>query len=351
MGTRSSAVAVRGARIATRALGLLLLAAAVAAGRFGADNELENLAPALVVGAAWPALLLGSALLGAVWVWLDPWDTLARVLRADDREVGPGDVRWALLPAGIWVYYLTVRLDSTRPRVVGAALAGYTLVVLAGALAVGRQRFLERAEVFGIVASWLARLRRRRIRQWNPPRGADLLLGILGGGLLFGGLRVSELWYPIEASAGAQLWAALGLLGCAATAAVVLRLCATRAARWGDGGIVVAAAVPVVAAIGIATGMGRNRFTTSLQLLPGLLGDPMGSGWDLLGSAGAVLQPEPLGTTGLIVAQVVVLLVGALVGARVSAARAPTPQARGTAVGAIGVLLTAGILAVTVPVL
>jgi hypothetical protein len=68
--------------------------------------------------------------------------------------------------------------------------------------------------------------------------------------------------------------------------------------------------------------MERNRLFTSVQLLPGLLGDPFGRGWDLLGRLGARLEPDPLGTTGLLVAQLAVLLAGHLAGAVLHARRA-----------------------------
>ncbi|MBA2641076.1 MAG: hypothetical protein H0U77_14040 [Nocardioidaceae bacterium] len=81
------------------------------------------------------------------------------------------------------------------------------------------------------------------------------------------------------------------------------------------------AVVPVVAAVVVAVALGRNRLTSSLQLLPGLVGDPFGRGWDLLGPAVDGLDPAPLGVGGLLTAQVAVLVVGHLVGAVVVAWR------------------------------
>ena len=70
----------------TRCLGAALLLLAIASGRFGIDDQLENLAPALVIGFAWPALLLASAVEGRTWRLIDPWDTVARVI---DRDRAP----------------------------------------------------------------------------------------------------------------------------------------------------------------------------------------------------------------------------------------------------------------------
>jgi len=96
------------------------------------------------------------------------------------------------------------------------------------------------------------------------------------------------------------------------------------------------AVVPAVAGVIVAVAMDRNRLFTSIQLLPGLLGDPFGRGWDLLGRAGTRLDPAPLGTTGLLIAQLAVLVAGYVAGAVVLARRvgrkARTPVAAGLSI-------------------
>jgi len=92
------------------------------------------------------------------------------------------------------------------------------------------------------------------------------------------------------------------------------------------------AAVPATAGVILAV---APDLLTSVQLLPGLLGDPLGRGWDLLGRGGAGLDPEPFGITGLLVLQLGVLTagyaVGALVLGRSLAWRARLPAAAGLA--------------------
>jgi hypothetical protein len=80
--------------------------------------------------------------------------------------------------------------------------------------------------------------------------------------------------------------------------------------------------VPAVAGIIVAVAMDQNRLTTSIQLLPGLLGDPFGLGWDLFGRSTEGLDPAPFGTRGLLIAQLTVLLAGYLAGAAILARRA-----------------------------
>jgi hypothetical protein len=88
----------------------------------------------------------------------------------------------------------------------------------------------------------------------------------------------------------------------------------------------------------------ENRLFTSVQLLPGLLGDPFGRGWDLLGAAGAGLDPAPLGTRGLLWAQLVVALAGHVAGA-LAVARATRRGHRGPDAVGIAVLGAASTIA------
>lgn len=307
------------AQIAARAVSVAVLALAMAAGRLGTQDELENLAPALIVGVAWPVLVLASVVLGPVWRWTDPWDALARPSTLGLADEAPGHVWPAVFLALPWVWYLSAYADPLAPGSVGAMLALYTLITVAGSLAAGRVRWLSTAEPLGIGLSWMALLPRGRLSRWAPPRGAEALLGVLGGGVLFGAVRRSELWGGLNAVEGALLFATLGVIGSGAVVAAMLAWFARQAERQGGRGSVARAAVPAVAGIVLAVAMDRNRLTTSLQLLPGLLGDPFGRGWDLFGSAGTGLDAAPLGTTGLIGTQLGLVLVGHLAGAVVLA--------------------------------
>ena len=314
-------------QLVTRAFAVVVLLVAITAGRAGADDQLENLAPALVVGAAWPLLVLVSITLGPIWRWCDPWDSLARLgARSDEGELaGHQDDARPVWPAAVlalpWVWYLGATADPLDPRAVGLVLTVYTVVTLAGCVAVGRQRWLATAEPLGILLGWLSLLPRGRLAGWQPPRGAEALLGVLVGGVAFGAVRRSQQWTGVDAATGAWAYAALALAGSCA-AVLALLVVGRRVARplHGEAGVA-RAVVPVVAAVVVAVALGRNRLTSSLQLLPGLVGDPFGRGWDLLGPAVDGLDPAPLGVGGLLTAQVAVLVVGHLVGAVVVAWR------------------------------
>ena len=330
-------------QMAVRAAAVALLALTIVAARLGTEDELENLAPAFAVGAMWPLLVLASVVLGPLWRWVDPWDAIARALaRGDDDEV-PGHVWPAALVALAWTWYLSAYSDPLAPRSVGAALAVYTVVTVAGCLAWGRVRWLATSELFGIVMSWMALVRRRGLADWTPPRGALVLLGVLTGGLLFGAVRRSELWGDLNTDPHAELLATVGLIvSCAAVAGFLALVAnsATPAARQA----LARAMVPAAAGVIIAVAMERNRLTTSLQLLPGLLGDPFGEGWDLLGRAGSGLDAAPFGVSGLLVIQLALLLAG-FVGGAIVLARQVRRNERTPAAGGLSLLGGASVIA------
>ena len=347
---------LRSAQWVVRGLSLGLLVLGGVAGRAGIESELENLAPALLVGAAWPLVFLGALVLPGFWRWLDPWDTLGRAVSPRDRSAPGHDVRPAIPLAVAVLWYLSVFSRPLEPGAVGLGVAAYTVIAAAGCIARGRRRWLSTAEPVGIVLNTLATARPGRASDEDPPRGLHALLGVLAGGTLVVALRRTELWSDLEAElSGAdqpQLLGTAGLLVCCALGAglVVLQggltrtLVSPREASSARQAVVLAAA-PAVAGMVVAVGMARNRLSTSVQLLPGLLGDPFGRGWDLLGEPTANLDPAPLGAAGLLAAQLTVLVLATLWGA-VLVARLLGRQDRLPAVLLAGQLVAAGVAAV-----
>lgn len=342
---------LRGRGRVWRALGVGLLALVLLTGRLGVDRYTDNLAPALALGVGWPLGVALSAALGQVWRRLDPFDSLARLVRAP--SVPPparADVRWAL-PAGmVLTWYWAAYPQALRPGAVGAATALYTIYAVAGCALVGRRRWLEQAEPIGLFLGWVGRIRRSGLVAWHVPVGAHLLLGVFAGGLLFPVLRLPELTAP--------LWFRLPAPEVIATLLLMLlgmgflHLLAYGANRLGDGGMVAAVAVPVVAALAVAVGLPRAVF--SAQVLASRVSDPFGYGWDLFGTASLAVRPDLLGDTGLLGVQVGLLVLGGIVGARVAAGRSQLGDRRfarfrrdfGVAGG--GVILSVAILALTV---
>lgn len=322
-GATSWAGSLSWGRRATRALGVAVLVLAVLAGLFGNRDQLDNLAPALVLGTAWPVLTV-LALAVPVWRWLDPWDGLARLLLPGDESTAASSVWPAVVPALAWCWYVAVHPRPLDPRLVGIALLAHTTVTLVGCLLVGRRRWLSQGEPVGILLSWVTAAARGGLRHGRPA-GAPVLVGVVLGGLLFALLGRTETWTGLTGGTDALAWGTAGLVGCALLGAGVLVLAGRLGDRLDDRGATLRGALVLLVGVVLVVTLARNRFTTSVQLLPGLLGDPFGRGWDLLGPAGQGLVASPFGAAGLLWLRIGLLAVLILTAAVVAARGVPQP--------------------------
>lgn len=330
------------AQIGVRVLGVALLLLAITVGRIGPPGELRNLTTSLVVGAGWPLVILACGIAGPLWRWLDPLDSLARVI---DRDRGhPSMNVWpAVVPATALGWYLSAYPGELSPRAIGTGLVIYTVLTLSACGLLGRVAWLSRGELFGLLFGWLGRLPRLALPGWTPPSGAEAVLGALAGGILFGPVRGSRLWGSLDARTSADALATIGAVGSAAIVGVAMWLLARWSARRGAVGAVAASIVSVTAAIALAVALTRSRFFVSLQLVPQLLLDPLGGGPEDL----SIPFPTPLGSRGLLAAQLAVVLAGCVAGAIVGAARGDRRE-RAPATIAVCVLAALASMALTV---
>jgi hypothetical protein len=316
-----------------------VVAGSISVGLTGSQVVTRNPAPLLLAALGWPLVLLAALVGLRPWRWVDPFDTVARILAPDRGAASPtgpaagsgagagaaadapgGSVGvWPAVPlaAGLtaWVAVVPVAL---RPRTVALVSAGLLLVVAAGTLALGRRWWLDRAEPVGLLVTWAGLWRGGAAARWSPPAGAGVLLGVVGGGLLVAMVRRTDLWDPLLFAVGGTRADVLGVLaGMVAGAAVVLA-CDGLEARAGRPGAAVAVLPPVVAALAIVHALVEGRAVVALFSLPHALVDPLGRGWSL-GSLGRGTGPIPFGASGVAALQVVVLVLAAVVAA--SAAR------------------------------
>ena len=336
--------------VLTRTVAVALLVLAIVAGRVGSEDQLQNIATALMIAVAWPVLLAGSLAIGPVWRWVDPWDSTARLLQRDDGSSAVRSVWAAAIPAFGWVWYLGAYPDALEPRSVGLVVALYTLATVAGCLVVGRRSWLSRVEVFGLLFSWTAMVRRGRSTTWSPPAGAELVLGVLAGGLVFGAIRRSALWGGLNVVDGALVWATLGAAVIAGGFAAMLWWLERRATEVGALGSIAPAAVPAVVAVALALSMYSDVLFTAISLLPGLAADPLGRGWDLfswrLPLLGLCDESEST-CVSLVAVQAAVVLAGAILGAVVLARRVSDVGARQYGMAALCLVVAGGVIAVT----
>ena len=149
----------------------------------------------------WVGLALVSALLGPVWVWLDPFSTIHRLLGAVGSRLGmsggePADYpeRWGQWPAAIgfavviWVE-LAARVDGGRT--LGLLLVAYTLISLAGMSYFGRESWRRNAEIFSVWFGILGRLAPFALE--DEPEDGRVVRRSFGSGLLAQRWTVAEL--------------------------------------------------------------------------------------------------------------------------------------------------------------
>ena len=282
-----------------------LAVAAVLGARLGPATELGNPVPALVIGLAWPLLLLLPALVGLV----------RPVVRPGEE---PADARPAVLAALAVVGFLTLPVAPTRPAAVAVAVAAYALVVAAACIAFGRTTVAARFEVLGLLAAW--GLVGRALPRWAAPRGALAVLAVVVGGAWFERYERSSAWlsdFPSRGDAVVGLAAALVLaaLGAAALA---------RGTRSGSPGTAAAVLLPL--AVGTAVAGVARRALISAQLVADQAVGPR------------PVDPDPFGILGGQVLALSLVVLGGSLSAAVLARRMGEETARLPGVGVLLVL-------------
>lgn len=280
--------------------------------RLGSNVEPANPTTVLLVPLLWPALVLLAALGLRVWGYANPWALPGGLVAAPTAERS-ADARPAALAAVAWVWFLTRYAHSVPPRAAGVALTAYTLVTLAGCVAVGR-RWLRDGELLGAYLGWLEQLRGLRLASWSPPRGATAVVSTLLGGLLFARWRLSGSFAELAGVVTAVPLLTVWLGGALVVAYALVRgaeLLSARDAR----GSATSALVPAVA--GVALAVGLRRSLVAAQLLPGTLGGTV-----------AAVDLNPLGTRTTELVAVQLIAAGHLAGAVVLAERVAGRRAR-----------------------
>ncbi|HVF03291.1 MAG TPA: hypothetical protein VNA20_00485 [Frankiaceae bacterium] len=360
-----------------RLVALLVLLLLLAVARGGPPEEPRNLAAIGVVHLLWPGLLLASAAAGPLlWRALDPWRALGAVERlagapppgravtapsgdaalpdaalpdaaqpdpapaadappdvpapaAADSALDRSRPVWpAVVTGGAWAAFLALHAVTVSPRKLATALAVYTIVLLAGSLALGRDRWLPTADGVGLVVGWTGLVRRGRLLTWHPPPAAAALLGAVFGGVAFTRLRLSSAWGEVALRDDPETWHRVGAVAAVALGAAVGWLAERWATRRGAAGSVAAALVPVTAATVVALTL--RRLTVAAQLVPGLASDPFDKGWRLLGPLGdpRPIDVNPWGTAVQQALSVGVVALGAVAAAWVVARRVRGVRAR-----------------------
>ena len=322
--------------LACRTLAVVLFLVAVAAGLFGVQSPLKNIAPVMVWVIWWVGMAYISALLGDLWAIVNPLDTLFAWAEAVRARRWPGGrlalgLRYpdalgawpavVLFLVFVWMELVWERSDS--PAYLAAAMLAYSALTWLGMLLFGRALWLRHGEVFALVFGLLARFAPTEVRESSSggralnvrPYGVGLLsrepvpasivvlvLAMLAA-VCFDGFMETPLWASIleyyapsaqtMASDGdaARTWLqTAGVIG-APLLFVGVYLVFCRLVAWsGDervpvtriAGLFVLTLVPIAIAYHLAHYL--SFLAMAGQYLIPLVSDPFGFGWDLFGT-------------------------------------------------------------------
>ena len=155
--------ATRGLGVVLRLFGLAMFAVVLWAALAGDLGAYATVAPVAVYVGFWVGLLFLSAVFGDVWRFLSPWETLALVGAAVRRRYfahvpshrlwRPDPVRSGWLGVATVLCFAALELVHPNPpetRVLGIAIAVYSVLMLAGASLWGRE-WLRQSEGFGVI--------------------------------------------------------------------------------------------------------------------------------------------------------------------------------------------------------
>jgi hypothetical protein len=351
-------------RVTLQGLSVALLALTMAAALVGTPVEIRNWAPTFVYVAFWVGLPILSVVLGDVWRVLSPWRAIADAavfaLERSGRTARP------ILPvptglgrypaAGALFAFVALELAHPRPadpRTLAVAIAIYTYWALAGMALYGREAWTRQGEGFAVAFGLLARIAPFAVREGTlvvrspltglggPDRmpGAAVFLAVLIGSTSFDGFSRTSAWQDLVGDVRARaaeasprvldlLTMGVNLLGLAAFVAAVL---CTYVAAVESARLLVHAPrrltpdfvrplVPIAFAYLLAHYF--SLLVIQGQFLLPLASDPLGRGWDLLGTADiapdlAVVSPQTVWYV-----QVVALTLGHVAGLAVAHDRA-----------------------------
>lgn len=338
----------RGVRLVARGLVLALfvwVGSAVALGR----DELTNPVFGFVFVWLWVGLVPLSLLLGAVWRAVNPLRTLhlllCRVARTDPDE---GLVE---LPRGLGVWPAALSLfafawlelvqpDRTTLSVLRVWVLAWLVIMVIGAV-VGGRRWIGAADPFEAYASTVARLSPWRrsaddgLRLVNPlagltaatlPPGTVGVVAVLLGSTAFDSFANLSWWIAtVQASdVSPVVWETGGLLVMIMIVLVTFTGSAAWLARYpGRDGTALRPPDAVRAMAGslvpIVVGYAIAHYATLLivegQRVAVNLSDPLGRGWNVLGTADLTVSTAVYAhPTGVAALQVVAIVVGHLVG-------------------------------------
>ena len=312
---------------ALRAVSVGVFVVLIAAGLFGTQDPLRNLAPAFVWIAWWIGFTYLSAVAGDFWALLNPWKALYPAgLRGLRRGLPAAVGVWpaaALLLAFAWIEI--VWEGNAVPANIAWLALGYSALTWAGMFVFGREAWQKCGEVFTVYFGFLSRLAPLEVGTKNVlylrPPAAGLLdsrststseaffVIIMLATVTFDGLRETPLWAVSDSAWTTATTAGLLLAPCV-LALVIFGACAS----MGDAspGELLRLFVPTLLPIALAYHVAHylSYLLVAGQVVIPLASDPLGLGWDLFGTARYQIAVGIVGARFAWYTSVVVIVLG-----------------------------------------
>jgi len=309
--------------LALRAVSVVLFLTVWASAAFGTTHAFENLAPTFVYVVFWLGMPLLSVLLGDVWRVLDPWRSLAElvaVVRGRRGAANPYPDWTGYYPAAALLFAFTAMelafYDPSRPRALAAAITVYSLATWTGAARWGNEAWFRYGDGFSVYFGFFARMAPFAVREGRiirrlplsglttiePLPGLLAFVSVMLGSVAFDGFSRTSWWqtwlFKVQSpflpdSVGtADLLTLLlnlaGLIGMITLVAVIFAAAIASARRLGHADrpfedAIIPSLVPIAFAYVVAHYF--SLFVYQGQFAIPLLSDPLGRGWDLIGTS------------------------------------------------------------------
>jgi hypothetical protein len=281
-------------------LAFALFVLTIAAALFGTANPLMNLAPSLIWVTWWVGLSLLIAACGNVWPWLDPWRTLwdgLAKLGLKPLERSWPDA-WGMYPAVLcllaWSWLEVVFPIAVVPRDLGILALVWTSISLAGMWMFSPDIWRTRADFVAIYFNLIAKIglqatsSKPRASAISKTRGyVGFILAMLST-VLFDGLHGHPGWLSLEDTVLGALpsWLAglpyfSGTFGLLAVWLIFMASYQLTTRSYAKD--FAPSLIPIAVAYLVAHNF--SNLVVQGQNVIFLLSDPLGSGWNLFGTA------------------------------------------------------------------
>ena len=329
----------------------------IMSGLFGNQEPNNNLAPTMVWVIGWVGIAYTSALVGNIWLLINPWNNtfavfefidsilnkkrrslIGRLEYTESYGVWPAVV---LLLAFAWIELVYV--NSSSPFHIAILLLIYSLITWTGMILFGKQQWLQNCEIFSIIFGILAKFapseayRRGKslVLNLRPPAveltlteskslsEMTLIITLLAT-ITFDGFMATPIWANItdiiyEASPNMTLISTLGLLSSVALFLITyIAIC--KSISMASNNMLTTENVCIsfiYSLVPISLAYHLAHFLSYLliqgQLIVPLSSDPFGYGWDLFGGADYKLNIGIIGAKFAWVSAVISIVVGHII--------------------------------------